>query len=521
MKFLKTGLPSLAFLTVVVVLLSTSCSNIFNFGPSISELTTTSGFVSAYQPIDKTNSFYIDSPQICMSAKINGASRNTEIQVDWVYVQGDMSKEAKSLIDTDKVHCDTDCYFGFTLMPPPGGFISGEYKTNILVNGKQKAEYTFYIRRDQAGPTPQIKSFAASPLSLTEGDPLTLSWAVTNASRVEILPSPGQVKAEGTLTLNPASDTTYVLWAVNRSGTSSNSLSVKVARQAKGRANLIITEFWNTGNILFYNIKNTGDLASMACQSYLYKNDLLVSQDYVPPLDPGAERVESFSQYHFSPRFPSILGGSVTEATTDAVTMRICLNGDLACPELAGASNCMEHNFGPLLEVHLGHYAGAAQWLSSTGALSWPMMRDSNGGWAQLGSAQMDDGESYPDSIIMTLPITSNSWMQARVGVPQGYPAVLQPFTIPHKCKLSADVGLTRDVPAAATAKFILGTAQGSDITYYPPVIINTRGKPVTYEVDLSKLAGKQIQFIFRVESSEPLQQGSAVWIDPTLTQER
>jgi hypothetical protein len=81
-------------------------------------------------------------------------------------------------------------------------------------------------------------------------------------------------------------------------------------------------------------------------------------------------------------------------------------------------------------------------------------------------------------------------------------------------------VGLTRDAPASGTVKFIIGTAQGSDITYYPPVIINTRGKPETYEVDLSKLAGKQIQFIFRVESSEPLQQGSAVWIDPTLTQE-
>jgi hypothetical protein len=133
----------------------------------------------------------------------------------------------------------------------------------------------------------------------------------------------------------------------------------------------------------------------------------------------------------------------------------------------------------------------------------------------------MDNGESDPNSLIMTLPLSANSWMQARLGLPQGNPVVLQPFTIPHKCKLSAEVGLTLDAPDAATVKFIIGTAQGSDITYYPPVIINTIGKPEIYEVDLSKLAGKQVQFVFRVESGEPLQQGSAVWIDPTLTQEK
>ncbi len=521
MKFLNTWFLSLALVTVIVVLLSTSCSNIFIFGPSISELTTTTGLISTFQPVDKTNNFYIDSPQICVSGKLNGANHNTEIQVDWVYIQGEMSKEAKSLINTEKAHCDTDCYFGFTLTPPPGGFISGEYKTDISVDGKHKADYKFYIRRDQAGPIPQIKSFVASPLSLAEGEPLTISWAVTNASRVEILPSPGQVKFEGKLSLNPASDTTYTLWAVNRSGTSSNALSVKVAGKAKEWADLTITDFWNTGNILFYNVKNNGDLASTACQSYLYKNDSLVSQDYVGPLDPGAERVESFSQYHFSPRFTSIIGGGATEATTDAVNMRICVNADSTCPESDMANNCMEHNFGPLLEVHLAHYAGPAQWQSNTGTLSSPMMRDSKGGWAQLGSAQMDNGESDPNSVIMTLPVSANSWMQARMGLPQGNPVVLQPFTIPHKCKLSAEVGLTPDAPAAATVKFIIGTAQGSDITYYPPVIINTIGKPEIYEVDLSKLAGKQVQFIFRVESSEPLQQGSAVWIDPTLTQEK
>lgn len=521
MNFLNSHFRQLLLLAVALVFLSTSCANMFNFSPSISELTTTTGFLSAYQPADKTNIFYIDSPQICCSAKVIRAHSGTEIVANWIYVQGEMSQEAKTLIGTDKVHCDSDCYFGFTLSSPSEGFTSGEYKVDLSIDGQHKADYTFYIQREQSGTIPQIKSFVASPLNLIEGEPFAMSWQVSNATRVNIQPSPGLVKTEGKLNLSPVEDTNYTLWAVNRSGTSSNSLSVKIIHPAKDKADLTVTDFWDTGNILFYNVKNIGKLASSGSKSYLYKNDVLVSQDYVAPLDPGMERVESFASYHFSPRFPSISGGGISEATSDAVNMLVCVNGDSAFPESDVTNNCMEHNFGPLLDVKLNRYVSAAQWQSSIGALSWPMIKDSKGGWAQVAATQMNDGESYPDSIIMTLPINANSWMQASIGLPQGYPVLLQPFTIPHKSKLSARVGLTRDAPVSANVKFILGTAQGSDITYYPPVIINTEGTLEKYEVDLSKLAGKQVQFIFRVESSEPLQQGSAVWIDPSFTQER
>ncbi len=521
MDFLNFHFRQLLLSAVILVLLSTSCANTFNASPSISELTTTTGFVSAYQPADKTDIFFIDSPQICCSAKVNGARSGTEIEANWIYVQGEMSKEAKALIGRGKVHCDSDCYFGFTLPSPGEGFISGEYKVDLLIGGQHKADHTFYIQRERTGSIPQIKSFAANPLILTEGEPLAMSWQVSSATRVNILPSLGLVNTEGKVNLNPVEDTTYTLWAVNRSGTSSSSLSVKVKKAMKTKADLIINDFWYTGTTLYYVVKNAGKLASSDSESYLYKNDVQVSDDYVAPLNPGEERVESFSTYHFSPRFPSASGSGTVEATSDAVNMRMCLNGNSSFTESDETNNCMEHNFGPLLEVSLNRYTANAQWQSSAGALNWPMPKDLKGGWAQLAVAQMDAGQSYPDSIIMTLPINADSWMQARFGIPQGYPVVLQPFTIPHKSKLTTSVGLTRDAPTSANVKFIIGTMQGSDITYYPPVTINTPGKPETYEVDLSKLAGKQVQFIFRVESSVPLQQGSAVWIDPSLTQEK
>ena len=64
--------------------------------------------------------------------------------------------------------------------------------------------------------------------------------------------------------------------------------------------------------------------------------------------------------------------------------MLICVNKDSAFPESDVNNNCMEHNFGPLLNVNLDRYAAAARWQSSTGALSWPMTRELKGDWAQV-----------------------------------------------------------------------------------------------------------------------------------------
>jgi len=45
--------------------------------------------------------------------------------------------------------------------------------------------------------------------------------------------------------------------------------------------------------------------------------------------------------------------------------------------------------------------------------------------------------------------------------------------------------------------------------------------KMANYTVDLGKLAGQKIEFIFRVESDGPWRQGSAAWIEPALIQDR
>ena len=65
----------------------------------------------------------------------------------------------------------------------------------------------------------------------------------------------------------------------------------------------------------------------------------------------------------------------------------------------------------------------------------------------------------------------------------------------------------------------MIGVKQGNTIDFFAPVTVNSKSKLEHYEVDLSKLAGKQVEFVVRVESGGTLQQGSAAWIDPVLIQ--
>lgn len=197
--------------------------------------------------------------------------------------------------------------------------------------------------------------------------------------------------------------------------------------------------------------------------------------------------------------------------------MRVCANGDGSCPETDYTNNCFEHNFGPVMNFNLLQFAANAQWQSSAGRLSWPMYAI---GDVQIATAQITSSLSYQNALLMRPPASGDSWIQGTFGVPVGSPAELRPFTIPHDCKFSANLGLTRDAPAAANVKFIFGTLQGSTINYFPPVTVNS-GELGNYSVDLSGLAGQKVLFILRVESGSPLSDGSAAWIEPVLSQQR
>lgn len=502
------------------LLASTACSGLFNPQPSVSEVTFATAFVADNRPADSTPLFYIDSPQVCCSARVTGAVPGTKVKATWIFIRGGMSREAKPMIREDSAACEKDCYIGFTLPAPDDGFIQGDYRVDLSIGGIIRASGAFSILKDPSIAIPQIDYFTADTPGITAGQTAVLKWKVTGATRLALQPAPGTPALEGSQAVNPAADTTYKLYAVSRGGCSYSTLTVSVAPFIKEKADLQILEFWSSGNVLAYRVKNNGDLASCPTMTYMYKNDLLESKDYVAPLLPGEERAEALQQYHFSPRFNTTTGSGGPEAATDAVNIRICVNADSACIESDENNNCLEHNFGTLMSINLVRYAHSASWQSENTTLKWPILKDSNAGMAGIYTAQLGNGEGYADALLVSPP-PSGGWIQGTFGPMQGTPPALVPFYIPHKCKLTCKLGLTRDTRATGGVKFMLGTIQGSEITYFPSVTIDSASKIGAYEVDLSKFAGKKIYFVLRVESGGPWQQGSAAWIEPVITQER
>ena len=510
--------PHFALLPAAALsVLTASCSGLFSPSPSITDVTLTNGFISDYLPLDNNSVFYVDSPQVSCSARVTGATDNTSIQADWVYTRGGMAKETDSLIRRDHAVCDKDGYVGFTLPPPDGGFIAGDYRVDLSVDSRPAAGAVFSIRRDTSLPLPQIVTFTADPLIISTGQATMLNWKVTNASRVDIQPAPGAVAADGSRTVTPGQDTSYTLYAINRSGSSSSKLEIRVAPPVKEKPDLQVTEFWSSGNVLAYRVKNTGALASCPTMSYLYKNDIVESKDYVAPLGPGEERAEAFQQYHFSPRFNFNSG---QEDISSAVNIRICVNGDGSCIESDQSNNCLEQNFGPLLRIGFSHLAGVAQWQTTNATLKWPVPGDSKDGMASVASARVAGGGNYPNSLLMAPP-PGGGWIQGIFSLNYGTPPTSQPILIPHKGRFISKVGITQGTSAPGGARFMLGIRQGNETNYFPTVTIDSADRIEAYEVDLSKLAGQKVEFIFRVESDGPWRQGNAAWIDPAIIQER
>ena len=87
---------------------------------------------------------------------------------------------------------------------------------------------------------PAITIFSASQDSITLGDNITLTWAVSGARTISISPDVGTVPASGwAMAIPTATNTTYKLSAVNTFGTETAEVTVTVNKSPDGTAPLI------------------------------------------------------------------------------------------------------------------------------------------------------------------------------------------------------------------------------------------------------------------------------------------
>ncbi len=85
---------------------------------------------------------------------------------------------------------------------------------------------------DPPVPVPEVQSFTVSPANAASGDVVTLSWNVSNASSVEIVPDVGPVAISGETQVTVTATKIYTLSATNAEGTVTATAQVTVNDQS-------------------------------------------------------------------------------------------------------------------------------------------------------------------------------------------------------------------------------------------------------------------------------------------------
>jgi OmpA-OmpF porin, OOP family len=85
---------------------------------------------------------------------------------------------------------------------------------------------------EKPAPVAPTSKISVSPTSILKGEPATLSWTSQNASKCEIQPGIGPVATEGSMSITPADNTSYMLKCAGDGGVASSSTLIGVSMPA-------------------------------------------------------------------------------------------------------------------------------------------------------------------------------------------------------------------------------------------------------------------------------------------------
>ena len=107
----------------------------------------------------------------------------------------------------------------------------------------------------QLGTEPVINLFMAHPMNIAEGDSVELTWNVWGADTVNINQGIGSVEKQGSITVTPVADTTYVITATNGLGvvTDQVNVSVETSSTPLPAANVPVVNFFTAEPELVYH----------------------------------------------------------------------------------------------------------------------------------------------------------------------------------------------------------------------------------------------------------------------------
>jgi hypothetical protein len=99
---------------------------------------------TTYKPIEKTNTFSVDTPEIFLSAKFSNAPSDTEIMTEWVYVEDEGLGDY--LIDAVSIYVTGTNYLAFSMPMPGQGWPQGQYEVIVYVDGEEVETVPFTVQ---------------------------------------------------------------------------------------------------------------------------------------------------------------------------------------------------------------------------------------------------------------------------------------------------------------------------------------------------------------------------------------
>ena len=277
--------------------------------------------------------FTDDTPTIYLSARINNALPDTQVTAAWVFFKDSNNKEQNRSIYDDSIDLKGTRYFSFGHQSPSGGtWEPGQYIIKISVNGREYANARFRVKAPQKAdvPAPTITFFKAEPEAITWGQAVVLSWSTTAATRVD-LSAVGAVQPVGNKIVTPAVSQEYILTATNSVGTTTKKVYVEVTSFNTDKPELVIVDFWVSGDKAYYKIRNVGGTEAKQTRTGLYVNGMLADQSRVEILAPNQER-----SYYFP-----FLKWTYGTQRTYKVPVRVCADDYNEISEYDKNNNCL------------------------------------------------------------------------------------------------------------------------------------------------------------------------------------
>jgi len=371
---------------------------------------------------------------------------------------------------------------------------------------------------EELAPRPVINYFTATPETISAGQSVTLSWDVSDATTVIIQPSLGGVGPSGSQQLSPATSTTYTLTATNAAGDRTGSLTVTVTAAVSGRPDLVVTEVWLAGNMVYYKIENQGDGDAGSSQSELYINELQKDSDWVKPLAAGQELIGSFNKYQIQ-----TVGGGQVKGTVTYQT-KVCVDVDDAVEESNEGNNCGGQILGQTFSYDFMENAHLAEWRSGAGELKWPMVAGDTKGAAFPDHSALEDGMAYANALATYPRQASGGSIQGTFGSIRSKlkaTTYIAEVRVPEGAKFTAMVGFKEGATSTDGVTVAFGYVDPSGaVIFLKKLDVYYDGLLDVLEVPLSGIAGEEVFFVLRVEAGESWEQDWLVWVEPKIVQE-